>query len=322
MTVCLRYLIQQRPLPFTTWIAWWRELSTILAPVSAATPASIAAQQALLAGTLSEGAEQAFMAGYQLALALLVNGKADRLRAFAVTEGAGKSLRAMETRVVADGAAGQWKLSGHKAFVTLPEVIDECFVLAASAPEETGRATVVVRLERAQLAQSLVAKGLVPPGLAAVNFGKLAFSDLVLPHAAMLAGNGHEDYSKRFRWLEDHLVLIALQGWMLRSLLAYQKAAAADPDLLQDAEMLLLLCTSLQNQLSAPADDVLSALVFAGVRRQMGELMKKWQYAPPGNPVDGNALSTGLKVMHGLVGVAASAQGRRREKAWLQTLGA
>ncbi|MBK8969847.1 MAG: hypothetical protein IPM37_00200 [Hahellaceae bacterium] len=293
---------------FKSWSGWWSQLATTLVSEKGALP------EGLLAGMLCDDAEQAFMAGYQLALARLVEGAPGHLRAFAVSEGAGRTLREMRTHLARSAGNADWILTGHKEFVTLPEDIEECLVLATSVPDETGESSVVVRLGRAQLARSLTATGLHPPGMQRVTFGKMTFSELPIRNAALLKGNGHEDYSKRFRWLEDHLVLMALQGLLIRRVLI-EDGVADSRQARQDVERILASAAALQGQVTLKSPGSLEALVFAGVRDQMLSLFKQWRQS------GSDALISELVVIEGLLSIAVQAQTRRAEKAWQQTLG-
>jgi len=302
--------LRQPALPFDGWESWWSRFVLHLDP--ALSPAA----QAWLGGALATGPEQAFLAAYQVALGALLGMPPIRLRAFAAAEGPGTSLRRPATQLAA-GPGGGLELRGRKSFVTLPECLDECLVLASRVPGEDCRETVVVRLDRNQIGASLTATGLVPAGFRDLRFGRLTFDGLPVAAEAVLPGPGHEDYSRRFRWLEDHLVLIALLGWLLRTLLSDQAGGWTRGQLRDDAETLLLLARALSAQASAGGDEVSAVLTFAGARSRLGDLLEKWRslVAP------GSALHAGLPVLEGLLAVAVVAQAKRREKAWSRVQG-
>lgn len=307
MSASLAHALRLARPPFESWSTWWTALSTTVVSESGSIPPG------LLAGMLCHDAEQAFMAGYQLALAELVGGAPGHLRAFAVSEGAGRTLRDMRTHLSRSAGGADWVLTGHKEFVTLPEAIEECLVLATSAPEETGQSSVVVKLNHAQVVRSLTVSGLQPAGMTQVTFGKMTFSELPIHKNAVLKGDGHEDYSKRFRWLEDHLVLQALQGRLIRLVLLEDGVATTD-QARRDVERLLALAAALQSQIRQIRVGNLEALVFAGVRDQMLALFTDWVAS------GSEALKAELLVMQGLLSIAAQAQAKRLEKAWQQTL--
>ena len=298
---------------FDTWAGWWADLFPRLSGQADADLSGDPAAQAWLSGVLASGPEQAFLGGYQVALAALVGATTDRLRAFAATEGPGKSLRRPATRLVEVGE-GLWTLSGQKSFVTLPDLLDECLVLASCEPGEDGRETVVVRLDRGEIAGCSGVGGLVPPGFRDLRFGRMTFDALPIGETRVLPGRGHEDYSRRFRWLEDHLVLIALLGWLLRAVLGHDNLGCAPSERRSDAETLLLLAKTLASQVMADGDDGIAALTFAAARSRLGEMLERWRL----EATDGAALQGGLPVLKSLLGVAAAAQAKRREKAWLR----
>ena len=101
--------------PFESWSTWWTALSTTVVSESGSIPPG------LLAGMLCHDAEQAFMAGYQLALAELVGGAPGHLRAFAVSEGQVEPCGICERIWVASAGGADWVLTGHKEFVTCPK---------------------------------------------------------------------------------------------------------------------------------------------------------------------------------------------------------
>ncbi len=154
---------------------------------------------------------QAFSIAYRSALqALLPNLNPQQWAAMCVTEVKGNHPKQLTTQVTDDGV-----VTGHKSFVTMGEQAQQLIVVAkADDPQEnqvnhpTLKAVLLQQSTQGIQIQGLENMKLVPD----------------VPHASMqlegaqgvvLPGDGHTDYSKRFRYLEDIHVLMSFVALIL-----------------------------------------------------------------------------------------------------------
>jgi acyl-CoA dehydrogenase len=148
---------------------------------------------------------QAFSIAYRSALqALLPSLNPHQWAAMCVTEAQGNHPKLLETKVTADGV-----VTGHKSFVSMGILAGQLIVVAKIDDPQANTTN-----------RSLLKAVLVQQPAQGVHMHAMENMNLVpdVPHASMqldnvqgvmLPGDGHTDYSKRFRYLEDIHVLMS-----------------------------------------------------------------------------------------------------------------
>ncbi len=175
-----------------------------------------------LQGTLSVSLRatsigQAFSIAYRSALqALLPSLNPQQWAAMCVTEVKGNHPKQLETYVTADGV-----VTGHKSFVTMGGHAQQLIVVAKTDGSQ------VNQVDRPTLKAVLLQQSAKGIQIHALDNIKLVPD---VPHASMtlddaqgviLPGDGHTDYSKRFRYLEDIHVLISFVALILSTSVRY-----------------------------------------------------------------------------------------------------
>ncbi len=145
---------------------------------------------------------QAFAVGYRCALqALLPELNASQWAAMCVTEPQGNHPKQIQTQVTLDGF-----VNGQKSFVTMAELSRQLIVIGKTGESQDERPVLkAVLLQQPSTGISLQvmsAMNLVPD----IGHGKITLENA---QGVILPGDGHNDYSKRFRYLEDMHVLMA-----------------------------------------------------------------------------------------------------------------
>jgi|CXWL01.1.fsa_nt_gi hypothetical protein len=171
--------------------------------------------QAIVGGFVADRVGWAFASGYQAALrALFPDAPADRICALCVTEVDGNSPKAIKSSLTKAG--GEWTLEGSKKWTTLGPEGALFFVAARDEAASSERASIRI----ARVASN--AQGLKIEKMAATNFvpevphAQLRFSDLKLDEAAILPGDGYEQFVKPFRTIEDIHVQAAVLSYLMR----------------------------------------------------------------------------------------------------------
>ncbi len=154
---------------------------------------------------------QAFSIAYRCALqSLLPDLNPLQWAAMCVTEAKGNHPKQLETKVTADGV-----VVGHKSFVSMGELAQQLIVVAKTDDPQ------VSHVNRPTLKAVLLQQAAKGIQMHAMK-GMTLIPDV--PHASMqldgakgviLPGDGHADYSKRFRYLEDVHVLISFLALIL-----------------------------------------------------------------------------------------------------------
>ena len=159
----------------------------------------------------------AFAAGYQAALRTLLPDTAPReLLALCLTEADGnrpRDLRCMATPL----PDGRWQLQGEKSWATFGTAATTLLVIAVQGGSSAAdhphlRALRVPADAPGMRIDGLAGTDLVPE----LPHARLILSDVRLPAAAVLPGDGFNDYGKPFRTLEDLYVGAAVLAYLLR----------------------------------------------------------------------------------------------------------
>lgn len=195
--------------PCETVADWWPRHRSI----AASHPDPI--HQAVVGGFVADRVAWAFASGYQAALRALVPGlPADRICAFCVTEDEGNTPRAIRTTV--RRVAGGYALDGAKKWTTLgPE--GGVFLVAARDGDATGDRP-ALRMVRVETGMQGLAVTAMPPTrfVPEVPHARLAFENVEVGSAAILPGDGYDQYVKPFRTVEDIHVQAAVLAYLMR----------------------------------------------------------------------------------------------------------
>jgi len=202
---------------------------------------------------------QAFAVGYRCALqALLPELNASQWAAMCVTESQGNHPKQIKTQVTPEGL-----VSGEKSFVTMAELSRQLVVIAKTGEVQGERPVLrAVLLQQPSTGISLQvmsAMNLVPD----IGHGKIT---LETAQGIILPGDGHNDYSKRFRYLEDIHVLMAFVTLIFSMSVRYQLPPSI-------SEKCLLLMSSLlaQELLDATWQHLHMAAAFESFEKIVGE---------------------------------------------------
>jgi len=201
---------------------------------------------------------QAFAVGYRCALqALLPELNSSQWVAMCVTEPQGNHPKQIQTQVTPDGL-----VSGQKSFVTMAELSQQLIVIAKSG--ETGerpilKAVLLQQPSQGVSLQVMEAMNLVPD----IGHGQIALENA---QGVILPGDGHNDYSKRFRYLEDIHVLMAFVSLIFSMSVRHQLQAFI-------SEKCLLLISSLlaQELLDEPWQHLHIAAAFESFEKIVGD---------------------------------------------------
>lgn len=195
--------------PCETVADWWPRHRSI----AATHPDPI--HQAIVGGFVADRVAWAFASGYQAALRALVPGlPADRVCAFCVTEEDGSTPRAIRTTV--RRIAGGFALDGAKKWTTLGP--DGGFFLVAARDGDAAGERPSLRM----VALDAGARGLTVTAMPPTRFvpevphARLAFEKVEVGSAAILPGDGYDQYVKPFRTVEDIHVQAAVLAYLMR----------------------------------------------------------------------------------------------------------
>ena len=210
---------------------------------------------------------QAFAVGYRCALqALLPELNASQWVAMCVTEPQGNHPKQIQTQVTPDGL-----VSGQKSFVTMAELSQQLIVIAKSG--EMGerpilKAVLLQQPSQGVSLQVMKAMNLVPD----IGHGQIALENA---QGVILPGDGHNDYSKRFRYLEDIHVLMAFVSLIFSMSVRYQLPAFI-------SEKCLLLINSLLTQelLDEPWQHLHIAAAFDSFEKIVGDFEASFDSVP------------------------------------------
>jgi hypothetical protein len=157
---------------------------------------------------------QAFSVGYRGALqCLLPSLDSNKWAAFCVSEVSGAHPKNLTTKVSPTGV-----LTGSKSFVSMGDAAEQLIVIAVSGKNEDRPElkAVLVNLPSNKVKQILMPAMSVMPD---VRHGGIELEGAV---GEILPGDGHDDYNKRFRNIEDAHLLIAFTGLILSKTIRYK----------------------------------------------------------------------------------------------------
>jgi acyl-CoA dehydrogenase len=186
---------------------WWPRHRAI----AAAHPDPI--HQAIIGGFVADRVGWAFASGYQAALrALFPDAPADRICALCVTEADGNSPKAIRSSLKNTG--GDWTLNGSKRWTTLGP--DGALFFVAARDEAASGAKASIRIARVDSnALGLKIESMPPTKFVPeVPHAQLHFDNV--PVAALLPGDGYDQYVKPFRTVEDIHVQAAVLSYLMR----------------------------------------------------------------------------------------------------------
>mgnify|MGYP000697275594 FL=1 len=201
---------------------------------------------------------QAFAVGYRCALqALLPELNSSQWVAMCVTEPQGNHPKQIQTQVTPDGL-----VSGQKSFVTMAELSQQLIVIAKSG--ETGerpilKAVLLQQPSQGVSLQVMEAMNLVPD----IGHGQIALENA---QGVILPGDGHNDYSKRFRYLEDIHVLMAFVSLIFSMSVRHQL-----PSFISEKCLLLINSLLTQELLDEPWQHLHIAAAFESFEKIVGD---------------------------------------------------
>jgi len=211
---------------------------------------------------------QAFAVGYRCALqALLPELNSSQWVAMCVTEPQGNHPKQIQTQVTPDGL-----VSGQKSFVTMAELSQQLIVIAKTGEAQGGRPVLkAVLLQQPSTGitlQIMNAMNLVPD----IGHGQIALENA---QGIILPGDGHNDYSKRFRYLEDIHVLMAFAGLIFNVSVRHKMPSNI-------SEKCLLLISSLlaQKLLDEPWQHLHIAAAFGMFEKIVGDFEASFDSVP------------------------------------------
>lgn len=169
--------------------------------------------QAIIGGFVADRVGWAFASGYQAALrALFPDAPADRICALCITEADGNSPKAIRSSLKKNGDG--WMLNGSKRWTTLGPEGALFFVAARDEAASGARASIrIARVDsnaQGLRIESMPATKFVPE----VPHAQLHFDNV--PVAALLPGDGYDEYVKPFRTVEDIHVQAAVLSYLMR----------------------------------------------------------------------------------------------------------
>ncbi len=244
---------------------------------------------------------QAFAVGYRCALqALLPELNPSQWAAMCVTEPQGNHPKQIQSQVTPDGF-----VSGEKSFVTMAELSRQLIVIAKSGEVQGERPVLKAVLLQQPLTgislQVMAAMNLVPD----IGHGKITLENA---QGIILPGDGHNDYSKRFRYLEDIHVLMGFVTLILSMSVRHQLHSAI-------SEKCLMLISSLlaQELLDEPWQHLHMAAAFESFEKIVDEFEAGFDSVP-------EAFKSDWLRDRKLFSIANKAKMARSEKArvWLQ----
>jgi alkylation response protein AidB-like acyl-CoA dehydrogenase len=260
------------------------------------------ADRAILGGVLADRLGYAFVAGYHAALGALVPGGARRC--LCATEEGGAHPRAIATMLRADGDG--FRLDGKKRFSTLATVADELLVVASTGVDAAGKNRLKLVCVPAGADGLTITPMPATPFAPEVPHAEVTLAGVRVEAAALLPGDGYDDYLKPFRTVEDVHVHLAALAWFAR--VAH---AAGFPAALR--ERLLALIAAARDLATRDPSAPATHLALAGVI----DLSASWleDCAPTWAAVDEDT-RTRFERDRPLLRVAGKAREARRAAAW------
>lgn len=280
--------------------AWWPQFREIAAlwrnPMD----------RAIAGGFAADRVGWAFASGYQAALhALFPGAPEDRIAALCVTETDGNSPRAIKSTLRREGDL--WLLNGAKRWTTLGPDSGVFFVAARDAVASGERA--VIRVARVASDAPGATVMPMPPTrfVPEVPHARLQLENVRLAGDALLPGDGHEDYVKRFRTVEDQHVNAAILGYLVREA---RRLAWPSPWIERAAALLHGLRSIAGEDASAPATHVALAGALSLGAALIGDTEAFWTAA------DRDPAVARWRRDRELFAVAGAARAQRTARAW------
>jgi hypothetical protein len=249
---------------------WWISQNTL----SYQTPAALA----LYAGLNADRLASAFACGYQAALRHLFPSLGTQVGAFCVTEATGAHPRQIQTTL--NKTTQGWQLSGDKSFVSMADLAQQAFVIALRGEQDGRPDLALVQVAISQTHCKLSKPLSYIPELC---HGALTI-DTSITSASILPGDGHSDYSKVFRILEDIYVSIAVLSMLLSNSVKSQHENEFISDVLSCIQQLISLT---KHTIKNPH----THLLLASTLRQSTQLYQQvnHQLSLKGNSTTGNS---------------------------------
>lgn len=262
--------------------------------------------RAILGGFASDRVGWAFASGYQAALrALFPDAPGERICALCVTETDGNSPKAIKSTLQKEGAT--WVLNGAKRWTTLgPD--GALFYVAARDEAASGDRAAIRLVKISSDAQGLTVQNMPPTKFVPeIPHAQLQFENLRLAQGDFLPGDGHADYVKPFRTVEDIYVNAAVLAYLVR-----EARRLAWPREWSERCISNLYC--LQTLAAEPPSAPATHVGLAGALACAAELLTladgHWNRTP------GDAAAGRWTRDRALFSVAAKARTARTERAW------
>ena len=267
--------------------------------------------QAIIGGYRADRTAWAFTSGYQAALGALFPGlPEDRICALCVTEADGNSPRAIRSTL--QRTAEGWQLDGAKRWTTLGP--DGGLFLVAARDAGIAGERPALRVARVDSDANGVHVETMSPTrfVPEVPHARLRFESVRLADAALLPGDGYDQYVKPFRTVEDLHVHAAVTAYLLREALhrSWPK---------QWSERALAQLQSMRALAAEDAASPATHIALAGALQNGDALRTEADSHWASGPAD--EASARWQRDRELLKVASTARAKRTERAW-ERLGA
>jgi hypothetical protein len=225
-----------------------------------------------------------------------------------IEEGGNHPQAVKSTLRPTNSATGEivWRLNGRKRWTTLSSEAGLALIVASTGSDEQGRNR--LRVAEVPLDAAGVVLHPMPPTAFTPEIGhaEIALENVAVLPAAVLPGDGHADYVKPFRTVEDTHVIAAVIGHLLGVAMRFGWPAAVREDLVFLAGGVRAL--GLGDPKGVETHVGLSGL-FRAVRELIRSCESLWSSVSP-------EVEARWRRDLPLLEVAAGARGRRTEVAW------
>ncbi|HEU0200522.1 MAG TPA: acyl-CoA dehydrogenase family protein [Burkholderiaceae bacterium] len=250
----------------------------------------------------------AFASGYQAALrALVPDLPAAAVPCICVTEASGNRPRDIATTISPVAADGTVMLSGSKRWVTLGPASEVLLVVGSLQATQTDRAQ--LKVARVPTRTPGVTLQPMPPTrfVPEVPHAQMQLQDVQVPAAALLPGDGFDDYVKPFRTIEDVHVTAAVLAYLLRE----GRARGWPAGLLERiVAALVVLASVAASDPKAPATHIALSGALQWAQGLYAEASKQWERR--GEEPAAQRWQRDLPLFE----VASAARGQRAQRAW------
>lgn len=289
----LTHVLDARPPATDTLRGWW----DATARIRSTWPLTI--DRALIGGAHADRIGFAFAGGYAAALHALVPGL-DGIAALCATEEGGNHPRHIKTQLEKSGLG--YTLTGTKKWATVASEASSLLVVASIGESDGKNRLRVVRVPA--MAKGVTIRASAAPFIPEIPHAEVELDHVLVTERDVLPGDGYDDYLKPFRTVEDLHVHAALVGYLV--------GVCRRRDWREPVETLLALAVAtraLADAERAPATHLALAGLIELAARTAGEIETRWAAAPDDE-------WTRWQRDRGLLKVAGSARGARRERAW------